>query len=53
VASRGILKGKDRSDLEAYLNALGKEGWEVINLDFKELDSRFEFSGVAKRPIHT
>jgi hypothetical protein len=51
VSGGGIFKGKDRADLEAYLNVLGKDGWEIINLDFRELESRFEFSGVAKREV--
>ena len=49
VARRGIFKGRDRSDVEAYLNNLGNEGWELVGLDFRELDSRFEFTGIAKR----
>jgi len=51
VSGGGILKGKDRADVEAYLNGLGMDGWEIINLDFNELENRFEFSGVAKREI--
>jgi len=49
VSGGGVFKGKDRADVEAYLNELGKDGWEIINLDFRELESRFEFSGVAKK----
>ncbi|MCY4507973.1 MAG: hypothetical protein OXG35_13600 [Acidobacteria bacterium] len=45
----GLFKGKERSDVEAYLNDLGNEGWELVNLDFRELDNRFECTGVAKR----
>ena len=51
VPGGGIFKGKARSDVEVYLSSLGKEGWEIINLDFRELGNRFEFSGVAKREI--
>ena len=44
------FKGKKRTDVEAYLDELGVDGWEIINLDFRELErTRFEFSGVAKR----
>ncbi len=49
VKSSGLLKGRAPEDLEAYLNVLGEEGWEVVNLDFLELESRLSFVGVAKR----
>ncbi len=51
VGGGGIFKGKDRGDIELYLSGLGREGWEIINLDFRELEARFEFSGIAKREI--
>ena len=51
VPGGGIFKGKDRTAVEIHLNNLGKEGWEIINLDFRELEGRLEFSGVAKREI--
>ena len=51
VPGGNIFKGKDRTDVEVYLNNIEKQGWEIINLDFRELDNRFEFSGVAKREI--
>lgn len=49
IPRAGILKGRDRSGVEKYLNNLGREGWELVNIDFRELESRFEFTGVAKR----
>ncbi len=49
VPGGGVFKGKARSDVEAYLNELGRGGWEIINLDFRELEKRLEFSGIAKR----
>ena len=49
VPSGGIFRGRDRSCVESYLNQIGQEGWEVINLDFRELEGRLEFCGVAKR----
>lgn len=49
VKSEGLLKGRSRAGVETYLNALGDEGWEVINLDWRELESRMSFSGLAKR----
>ncbi len=51
VPGGGIFKGKDRSAVESYLSGFGQDGWEIINLDFRELENRFEFSGVAKREI--
>ncbi len=50
VASGGMFKGRKREDIEVYLNELGNEGWEIINLDFRELEGRAEFVGVARRP---
>ena len=48
----GPFKDRERETVVAYLNELGEEGWEIINLDFKGmLEGRFEFSGVAKREI--
>lgn len=49
VPRAGFLKGRDRSDVEKFLNSLGREGWELVNIDFRELEGRFEFTGVAKR----
>ena len=49
VPRAGILKGRDRSDVETYLNNLGQQGWELVNADFRELEHRFDFTGVAKR----
>ena len=49
IAGGGIFKGKDRSEVDQYLNKLGADGWEIINLDFRELEHRFDFTGVAKR----
>ena len=47
---KGLLpKPKSVSDIEAYFNRLGEEGWEIVNIDFKELGAHREFVGVAKR----
>ncbi len=51
VESAGLFKGKKREDVEAYLNELGTEGWELVNADFRELEGRLEFSGVMKKEI--
>jgi hypothetical protein len=49
VPSDGMFKGRNRVKLEAYLNQLGEEGWELVNIDSLELEGRKEFVGVAKR----
>ncbi len=51
VPKNGRFEGKNREDVQVYLNRLGREGWEIINIDFRDFDERFEFSGVAKREI--
>ena len=45
------LKGPNREQLEEYLNVLGSKGWEVVNLDFNEVDSRYSFVGLVKREV--
>ena len=49
VSREGIFKGRSREKIEEYLNNLGEEGWEIINIDGYELESRTSFIGVAKR----
>jgi hypothetical protein len=50
VPGGGILKGKSRAAIEAYLNELGGQGWEIVNLDALELQGhRLTFLGAAKR----
>ncbi len=49
VEEGSFLSGKSREAIEEYLNRLGAEGWEVINLDFVELENRTSFVGIAKR----
>lgn len=51
VKRDGLLKGKSRESIERYLNKLGDEGWEVVNITFRELESRSSFTGVAKRQL--
>lgn len=51
VSVAGLFKGRKREDLEGYLSALGSEGWEIINLDFREFEAGFEFAGIAKRQV--
>jgi hypothetical protein len=45
------LKRPNREQLEEYLNVLGSKGWEVVNLDFNEVDSRYSFVGLVKREV--
>jgi len=50
--SGGFLKGRGREEVEAYLNGLGAEGWEVIDIDFVSMEGSIgltSFSGLAKR----
>ena len=49
VPRESLLKGRSREAVQNYLNQLGEEGWEVVNLDFLELETRLAFLGVAKR----
>ena len=49
VPRGGIFKGRSRESLERYLNELGDQGWEIVNIDSLELDGRASFVGVAKR----
>lgn len=50
VAMSGTFKTKKSTeDIEAYLNSLGRDGWEIVALDFSDMKS--VFYGVAKRPL--
>ena len=49
VPREGTLRGRSREALEEYLNQLGADGWEVVNIDALELESRMNFFGIAKR----
>jgi len=52
MEKRLSLKGPNREELETYLDVLGSRGWEIVNLDFRELfDKSGSFAGVAKRAI--
>ena len=49
----GFLKGRTVEQVEEYLNDLGAEGWEIVDLDF-QMDAMARgpthFHGFAKRP---
>ncbi len=51
VATGGLFKGRKREDVEQYLNSLGAQGWELVNVDFRELEGALEFGGVMKREV--
>lgn len=45
------LKNPSIDEAEAYLNELGAAGWEIVSLDWRELEHRMSFVGVAKRQV--
>ena len=49
VPKAGTFKSKTTEDIEAYFNALGADGWEIVALDFSDIKT--VFYGVAKRPL--
>ena len=52
VAGEGGFKGKSREVVESYLNNLGQEGWEVINVDFPDgYENPTRFSAAARREV--
>ena len=51
VETAVFFKGRKREDIEEYLNSLGFEGWELVNVDFRELEGGLEFAGVMKREL--
>jgi len=51
VEKGGLFKCRKRGDIESYLNSLGSNGWELVNVDFRELEGRLEFAGIMKKEI--
>jgi len=49
LEKRLSIRGPSREGIEKYLDVLGSRGWEIVNLDFRELDARGSFTGVANR----
>jgi hypothetical protein len=47
----GRMPGKDREDVENYLNELGNDGWEMFALHFRHPELRYEFFGIARREL--
>lgn len=52
VESAGLFKGRKREDIETYLNSLGDRGWELVNVDFRELEGGLEFAGIMKQEVN-
>ena len=42
-------ESRKREDIETYLNTLGSEGWELVNVDYRELEGGLEFAGIMKK----
>ena len=49
----GIFRGKKFDKIEKHLNEMGKDGWEIINLDFNDVTGQMDFVGVARRELKT
>jgi hypothetical protein len=44
------MKGREREAVEAHLNQLGAEGWEIVGVDFTDtLQSPSFFQALARR----
>ena len=50
LEKRGFFKSVEPDQVEKYFNALGEEGWEIINVDFTDTSHFIDFRGVARRP---
>ena len=51
VKNQGFWGGTRSGEVEEFLNRLGAEGWEIVNLDFYEMEGRGSFTGLAKREV--
>jgi hypothetical protein len=51
VKHQGFFGGARSDEVEEFLNRLGAEGWEIVNLDFYEMEGRCSFTGLAKRDV--
>jgi hypothetical protein len=51
IPGEGFFKRRSRVKIEEYLCSLGQDGWEIINIDFRELESRLAFTGIAKKEM--
>ena len=46
-----LVRTVEPAEVEKYFNSLGREGWEIISLDFIDTTAFIDFKGVAKRRI--
>lgn len=51
LESAGLFKSRKREDVEAYLSSFGAKGWELVNVDFRELEGGLEFAGIMKKEV--
>lgn len=49
IPGSSLFRGKKAEETEKYLNRMGQEGWEIINLDFNDMAGQVDFVGIAKR----
>jgi hypothetical protein len=47
---KDLISGPRKEKVEKYLNQIGSEGWEVVNIDFVD-ELRVHFTGLAKREV--
>ena len=47
----GKFKGKEKDIVDMYFTIIGHEVWEVISLDFRDVQRGYEFVGLAERLI--
>jgi len=51
IEGGSLFKGTPRENVEAYLNKLGSDGWEIFHLQFNHVEQRYKFYGIAKRQV--
>jgi hypothetical protein len=47
---RDLIGGPGKEKVEGYLNQIGSDGWEIVNIDFVD-ELRNHFMGLAKREM--
>ena len=47
----GKFKGKEKDIVDMFLTKLGRDGWEIVSIDFREIHKGYEFTGIAKREL--
>ncbi|MEL6109060.1 MAG: hypothetical protein AAFU85_23895 [Planctomycetota bacterium] len=50
LGPRGFFRTVKPEQVQAYFNALGEDGWEIVNVDFTDTSAFIDFRGLAKRP---